>query len=111
VEIAKACFEHNAEALYEAFSKDLLQDLLRGNVYAFKELADRAFGKLKETHQVDVSPYKDVPAEDLAKEIKRLEVQLGYAKPEKLSQRRCFRQSANRSQIILWPDSQSAVPV
>ena len=78
----------------------LSKALLRGNAYAFKELGDRAFGKLKETHQVDVSPYKDVPAEDLTKEIKRLEVQLGYAKPEEPSQRQCFRQSGIEAKLF-----------
>lgn len=77
-EIARAVFEQNAEAVFRAFSKALL----RGNAYCFKELSDRAYGRLKETRQVDISPYKDVSSEDLAKEIKRLEVQLGYAKPE-----------------------------
>ena len=36
------------------------------NAYAFKELADRAYGKLKESHQVGISPYKDLADEDLA---------------------------------------------
>ena len=43
-EIAKACIENNADALYKAFSKALL----KGNAYAFKELSDRAYGRLKE---------------------------------------------------------------
>jgi len=38
-EIAKACFENNADALYTAFSKALL----RGNAYVFKALSDRAY--------------------------------------------------------------------
>ena len=76
-EIARAVFENNAEALYKAYTKAAL----KGNAYAFKELADRAFGKLKETHQVDI-PYKDVPTEDLPKEITRLEIALGYRKAE-----------------------------
>ena len=33
---------------------------------------------MKETHQVDVSPCKDVPTDDLAAQIKRLEGQLGF---------------------------------
>ena len=45
-EIARACFENNAEALYRAFSKAVL----RGNAYAFKELADQAFGKISLDH-------------------------------------------------------------
>ena len=51
-EIAKACFENNADALYKAFTKALM----RGNAYAYKELADRAYGKLKETHAHEISP-------------------------------------------------------
>ena len=47
-EIARAAFENNREALYKAFTKAAL----RGNAYAFKELAGHAYGKLKETHQV-----------------------------------------------------------
>lgn len=43
-------------------------------------------GKLKETHHLDVSPYKDVSNESLEQEIKRLEEQLGYRKPEVLSE-------------------------
>src|SRR5215472_9122032 len=41
-EIAVAIFANNTEALYKAYRKALL----KGNAYALKELADRAFGKL-----------------------------------------------------------------
>lgn len=93
------CFENNREALYKAFSKAAL----RGNAYAFKELADRAYGKLKETHQVDISPYKDVSDEDLAKKIKRLEVQLGYSMPEMPANRSLIKRCAGLSQRITYP--------
>lgn len=43
-EIARAVFEGNAEAVYKAMCKALL----KGNAYTFKELADRAYGKVKE---------------------------------------------------------------
>ena len=43
--IARACFENNSDALYKAFSRALL----KGNAYAFKELSDRAYGKMKES--------------------------------------------------------------
>ena len=76
-EIARAVFENNAEALYKAYTKAAL----KGNACAFKELADRAFGKLKEIHQVDVR-YKDVSESDLANEIMRLEIALGYRRAE-----------------------------
>jgi hypothetical protein len=72
-EIARACFENNSDALYKAFSKALL----KGNAYAFKELADRAFGKLKETHAHEISPYRDMTDEDLKTRIAELESELG----------------------------------
>lgn len=96
-EIARAVFEQNADALFQAFSKALL----RGNAYAFKKLADRAYGKLKESHQLDISPYQDFSTEDLAAQIRRLEVQLGYAKAEEEKKR--FRRPADRSQISPEP--------
>ena len=72
-EIARACFENNEEALYKAFSKALL----RGNAYAYKELADRAYGRLKEKVEVDVGPYRDLSDEDLQVRITELERKLG----------------------------------
>ena len=73
-EIAKACFENNADALYKAFSKALL----KGNAYAFKELSDRAYGRLKERVEVDVGPYRDLSDDDLKARIAELEAKLGY---------------------------------
>ena len=70
-------FERNAEAFYRAYANAPV----RGHACCFKELPDRAYSKLKDSHEVDVSPYKDLPAEDLDQEIKRLEVMLGYSKP------------------------------
>ena len=60
-EIAKAIFENDGPAIYVAFSKMLR----KGSPYAFHVLSDRAFGKLREVHQLDVSQYRDVPTEDL----------------------------------------------
>ena len=79
-EIAKSCFENNAEALYKAFSKALL----RGNAYAFKELADRAFGRLKERIEVDRGPYADMSEQDLQQRVRELEDKLGvpHAEPK-----------------------------
>lgn len=54
-EIARAVFENNAEALYKAYTKAAL----KGNAYAFKELADRAFGRLKERVEIDRGPYAE----------------------------------------------------
>lgn len=45
--IAKKIFDNNEEEIYNALGKALL----KGNAYVFKELAERAFGKLKETHE------------------------------------------------------------
>ena len=62
-EIARAVFENNREALDKAFAKAALP----GKAYAFKALADRAYGKLRETHQVEISTYRDVSEEDAQK--------------------------------------------
>lgn len=50
-EIAQAVFSQNGETIYKAMTKALN----KGNAYAFTQLAERAFGKLKETvgHTVD----------------------------------------------------------
>jgi hypothetical protein len=72
-EIAKAVFENNREALYLAYTKAAL----KGNAYAFKELADRAFGKLKERHEVEVSQYRELTDEQLLERVHQLEAELG----------------------------------
>jgi hypothetical protein len=73
-EIARAVFTNNAEALYKAY----LKAALKGNAYAFKELADRAFGKLKERHEVEVGPYRDMTEAEVLERIHQLEQKLGY---------------------------------
>ena len=75
-EIAKAVFENNREALYKAFAKAAL----KGNAYALQQLADRAYGKLKETHAVEVGPLQDMSAEGINERIAQLERELGLAK-------------------------------
>ena len=50
-EVARAVFEENPEMVYEAF----VQALSSGNAYAFQVLADRAFGKLKDGLEVNVT--------------------------------------------------------
>ena len=50
-EIAQAVFEGNQEAAYKALGATLL----KGNAYVFKELADRAYGKLTEKFDVTVN--------------------------------------------------------
>jgi len=49
--IARTIFESNEEAIYHAMA----EALLRGNAYTFKELCERAYGKLKEdvVHHAD----------------------------------------------------------
>lgn len=72
-EIAKAVFENNAEALYKAYCKAAL----KGNAYAFKELADRAYGRLKERFEVEAGPFRDLTDDELRERIAKLEEQLG----------------------------------
>lgn len=71
--IARAVFENNSEALYKAYTKAAL----KGNAYAFKELADRAYGKLKERVEYDLSEYKEVSEQAIIERIKELEAKLG----------------------------------
>ena len=79
-EIARQVFEDNPEAVYTAMAKALL----KGNAYAFTQLADRAFGKLKEVREltganggpIEVAESNDA---DLNKRIAQLERDLGLA--------------------------------
>ena len=68
-EIARAVFENNAEALYRAFCKTAM----KGNAYAFKELADRAYGMLRESRIIDHAPFRGVSTPDLEAHIQELE--------------------------------------
>jgi hypothetical protein len=67
-EIAQAIFANHAEEIYAAS----LRVLKKGSPYAFAVLADRAFGRLKETHMIEHSPCKNVSNEDLQKHIEEL---------------------------------------
>lgn len=49
-EIAQAVFEKNTEGVYKALAERMLAT---GDPYAFKELAERGYGKLKESLHVD----------------------------------------------------------
>lgn len=51
VEIARAVFENNAEAIYRAMARKLI----KGDVRAFKVLAERAYGKVKEYIELELS--------------------------------------------------------
>lgn len=77
-EMARAVFENNGPALYAAFTKALK----RGNAYAFKELADRAYGKLKDRHEVELGPYREMSEEQLKMRVSELERQLGIKQKE-----------------------------
>jgi len=45
-------------------------------------LADRAFGKLKEIHQIEHSPFRDASDEDIEKHIAELKAKLGVVDSE-----------------------------
>lgn len=78
-DIARAVFENNAEAIYKA----MLKPLLAGNAYAFKELAERAYGKLKERHELTGADggalmFKDVSDAELDASLKEHYRQLDF---------------------------------
>ena len=73
-QVARAVFENNAEALYRAFS----MAAHRGNAYAFNELADRVFWKLKERVEHEVHPYHDLTDEQIVERIRDLKKRLGW---------------------------------
>jgi hypothetical protein len=72
-EIAKAIFENNPDMVYKAFAKAIA----KGNAYALQVLADRGYGKLKEQHQVEVGPYRDLSDDELRDRIAKLQEQPG----------------------------------
>lgn len=74
-EIAQAVFSQNKEHIYQAMSKALLA----GNAYVFKELADRAYDKLKESKEVK-HIYEEVADGDLNERIAQIERDLGLAR-------------------------------
>jgi hypothetical protein len=73
-EIAQALFEQDGPAIFAAFQRVLR----KGSPYAFQVLADRAFGKLKEVHQVEHGPYHDASDEEIEKRIAELKAKLGW---------------------------------
>ena len=75
-QIARAVFENNQEELYKAFASAAL----KGNAYAFSQLADRAYGKLKERVEYDVTEYREVSEKAIIERIAELENQLGIAR-------------------------------
>ena len=73
-ELARAIFENNKEAAYKALAKALL----KGNAYVFKELAERAYGKLKETKEI-THKYEEIADGDLQSRIDAILGDLGLA--------------------------------
>jgi len=67
-EIAQAVFENNPELIYAAFAKALG----KGQAFAFQVCADRAYGKLKETHEQH-HVYEDVQESNLQERVAQLE--------------------------------------
>jgi len=71
-ELARAIFENNPQVIYKAF----LKAIARGNAYAFATLADRGYGKLKESIHAEISPYQEVSTPDLEAHVQELEAKL-----------------------------------
>ena len=82
-QIARAIFENNEEAIYKAYGKAVL----KGNAYAFQVLADRAYGKLKERREVEVTRYSEATDQTIVERIAELEAKLGYREPATLAGR------------------------
>ena len=74
-QIARAVFENNREALYQAFANAALK-----RNAAFQQLADRAYGKLKERVEYEVSEYREVSEKAIIEGIRQLEAQLGIVR-------------------------------
>ena len=74
-EIARAIFERDADALYAAFTRALL----RGNAYCFKELSDRAYGKMTERVEHAGIEFRGTSERELLERITELEKDLGLA--------------------------------
>jgi hypothetical protein len=75
-EVARAIFENNPDMVYKAFCKAIA----KGNDYAFQVLADRGYGKLKETIHAEIGPYHGQTDEELRKRLHELEQKLGYVR-------------------------------
>jgi hypothetical protein len=64
-QIAQAVFEQNPEAIYKA----LVRKLLKGDAHLFKQLADRAYGKVTNTLELDVSAEMIVERLEAARQL------------------------------------------
>jgi hypothetical protein len=77
-EVARAIFENNPDMVYKAFAKAIA----KGNAYAFQVLADRGYGKLKESIAHEISPYSGLSEDELRQKIAKLEDELGIVHSE-----------------------------
>jgi hypothetical protein len=96
VEIARAVFENNPEAIYYGMARRLA----KGDARAFKVLADRAYGKVKVQVEFDNSPeilerlqagrrhyLASLSETELRGRIEELQRELGMRKPILLTSR------------------------
>lgn len=75
VQIARAVFENNAEAIY----RGLARRLIKGDARVFKVLADRAYGKVKEQVQFGVGDdLSAMSTAELNTRIAELKASLGF---------------------------------
>jgi hypothetical protein len=56
--------------------------VVRGDAYAFKELADRAYGRHKEVREYEIHPDHNLSDADLRARVAELERKLGYSSSE-----------------------------
>jgi hypothetical protein len=73
--MCRAQFENDGPAIYAAINKSLR----KGSPYALQVVSDRAYGKLREVHQLDVGQYQERNATDeqLERRIAELDDELG----------------------------------
>jgi hypothetical protein len=75
-EIAREIFEQNPEAVYKAMAKAML----KGNAYAFSQLADRGYGKLIQKQETgNPGDFEAVDESSINKRIAELLNDLGLA--------------------------------
>ena len=67
------------ETLLNQYAQGFAEQLMKGNAYTFKELAERGYGKLKEAKEV-THIYQDVPDSDLQRRMDELIRDLGLAR-------------------------------
>lgn len=67
-DIARKAFENNQEEIYKSY----VELLLKGSAFGFQVLAERAYGKLKETRDTGAE-FNEVLDSDLAERVEQLE--------------------------------------